>query len=159
MNIQVQAKNFHSQAEMVEEAKARRKRFEIAGRMAAMRKAAPLPAPEPEKERIALPPMPLWSQFGLNFDAHVVEWHLRRANPALTYVKDRCNELGWSFNTIIGSQRRYPVVRVRQKLMWEVSEKFKLSLPQIGRMFGGRDHTTVLHAIRKVEATTQRATS
>ncbi|OJY66599.1 MAG: hypothetical protein BGP09_31360 [Rhizobium sp. 60-20] len=155
--MQIEATRFQSQAEMVAEARARRKRFEIAGRLAAMKKIAPLPTPEPEKERITLSPLPLWSQFGLNFDAHVVEWHLRRANPALTYVKDRCNELGWTFSTIVGPQRRRPVVRVRQKLMWEVSEKFNLSLPQIGRMFGGRDHTTVLHAIRKVEADTPRA--
>ncbi len=152
MNIQVQAKNFHSEAEMVEEAKARRKRFEIAGRMAALRKAAPLPAPEPEKVRRILSPIPLWEQFGLNFDAHVVEWHLRRANPAQAYLKDRCAELGVSYKRIVGGRVLKNIAEPRHQLMWEIWDKFDLSTPQIGRMFGGRDHTTVLYAIHKVEA-------
>jgi chromosomal replication initiator protein len=33
------------------------------------------------------------------------------------------------------------------------------SLPEIGRRFGGRDHTTVLHAVRKIEALVGRDTT
>ncbi len=157
MNIHIEVKHFQSQAEMVAEAKARRKRFEIAARRAMNRKFTPLPAPTLPTPKFVAKQIPQWEQFGLHFDAHVVEWHLRRANPALTYVRDRCNEMGWTPTTILGPQRRREVVRVRQLLMWEVSERFRLSLPQIGRMFGGRDHTTVLHAIRRVEANTPRS--
>jgi chromosomal replication initiator protein len=33
------------------------------------------------------------------------------------------------------------------------------SLPEIGRRFGGRDHTTVLHAVRKIEALVNKDTA
>ena len=39
--------------------------------------------------------------------------------------------------------------------MYLTRELTKLSLPQIGAFFAGRDHTTVLHACRKVEAEMQ----
>jgi hypothetical protein len=53
----------------------------------------------------------------------------------------------------ITSQGRFMgFVRPRQFAMWRVSEEQKLSLPEIGRRFGGRDHTTALHAIRKVKS-------
>jgi hypothetical protein len=152
MNIQFETKIYQTGAEMIEEAKARRKRFEIAGRLAKMKKLAPVQASEPVEIRFVAPKIPLWDQFSLNFDHHITEWHMRKVNPPLTYLKDRCAELGWSFTTITGPQRRDAVVEVRHQLMWEISERFTISLPQIGRMFGGRDHTTALYAIRKVEA-------
>jgi hypothetical protein len=41
-------------------------------------------------------------------------------------------------------------VLARHEAMWEIKrQRPGLSLPQIGRLFGNRDHTTVLHAIRK----------
>lgn len=40
----------------------------------------------------------------------------------------------------------------RQVAMWLCRKYTKLSLPEIGRKFGGRDHTTALHSIRKIEA-------
>ena len=43
-------------------------------------------------------------------------------------------------------------VRPRQVAMYLAKTLTLRSLPEIGRRFGGRDHTTVLHAVRKIEA-------
>ncbi|MFZ3335664.1 MAG: helix-turn-helix domain-containing protein, partial [Xanthobacteraceae bacterium] len=43
------------------------------------------------------------------------------------------------------------VVRPRQVAMYLAKVLTLRSLPEIGRRFGGRDHTTVLHAVRKIE--------
>lgn len=40
----------------------------------------------------------------------------------------------------------------RQEAMWIARHISDLSMPVIGRWFGGRDHTTVLHALRSVES-------
>ena len=47
---------------------------------------------------------------------------------------------------------RSNVVRPRQVAMYLAKVLTLRSLPEIGRRFGGRDHTTVLHAVRKIEA-------
>ena len=49
------------------------------------------------------------------------------------------------------SRRGDGVARHRQVAMYLTRQMTPLSLPNIGRRFGKRDHTTVLHAIRKVE--------
>jgi chromosomal replication initiator protein len=48
--------------------------------------------------------------------------------------------------------RTTDVVRPRQIAMFLAKDLTPHSLPVIGRKFGGRDHTTVLHAVRKIEA-------
>src|ERR1700726_3369948 len=50
------------------------------------------------------------------------------------------------------SRRTANVVRPRQVAMYLAQVLTLRSLPAIGRRFGGRDHTTVLHAVRKIEA-------
>jgi chromosomal replication initiator protein len=47
------------------------------------------------------------------------------------------------------------VVRPRQIAMYLAKVLTLRSLPEIGRRFGGRDHTTVLHAVRKIEGLVQ----
>jgi len=47
------------------------------------------------------------------------------------------------------------VARPRQAAMWIAKQITTRSLPDIGRRFGGRDHTTVLHAVRRIEALKQ----
>jgi chromosomal replication initiator protein len=46
--------------------------------------------------------------------------------------------------------RRREVVKPRQIIMYILREDFHLSYPAIGTVFGGRDHTTVIHACEKV---------
>lgn len=52
---------------------------------------------------------------------------------------------------ILSARRTAVVVRPRQIAMYLSKMLTPRSLPEIGRRFGGRDHTTVLHAVRKIE--------
>ena len=52
---------------------------------------------------------------------------------------------------ILSSRRTATVVKPRQVAMYLSKALTLRSLPEIGRRFGGRDHTTVLHAVRKIE--------
>ena len=49
------------------------------------------------------------------------------------------------------ARRSRAVARPRQVAMYLAKQLTSRSLPEIGRQFGGRDHTTVIHAVRKVE--------
>ncbi|HTJ63260.1 MAG TPA: helix-turn-helix domain-containing protein, partial [Alphaproteobacteria bacterium] len=48
-------------------------------------------------------------------------------------------------------RRARTVARPRQVAMFLAKQLTQRSLPEIGRKFGGRDHTTVIHAVKKVE--------
>jgi chromosomal replication initiator protein len=50
-----------------------------------------------------------------------------------------------------GKKRTSEIANARQIAMYIIREITELSLPLIGEYFGGRDHTTVLYALRKVE--------
>ena len=56
------------------------------------------------------------------------------------------------FNDMISVRRSRVVARPRQVAMYLSKNFTPKSLPEIGRMFGGRDHTTVMHAIKKVQS-------
>jgi len=56
-----------------------------------------------------------------------------------------------SRSDILSERRTAAVVRPRQIAMYLSKALTLRSLPEIGRRFGGRDHTTVLHAVRKIE--------
>ena len=59
---------------------------------------------------------------------------------------------GLSIGELVGATRRRDVVFPRQVAMYLTREMAGMSLPQIGTIFGGRDHTTVMHSCRAVEA-------
>lgn len=50
---------------------------------------------------------------------------------------------------MVGPSRALPLIHPRQEATYWVARCTPLSFPVIGRLFGGRDHTTVLHSIRK----------
>lgn len=52
---------------------------------------------------------------------------------------------------LLSNRRTRSIVRPRQVAMYLAKMMTLRSLPEIGRRFGGRDHTTVLHAVRKIE--------
>jgi chromosomal replication initiator protein len=52
---------------------------------------------------------------------------------------------------MFSKKRTRAIARPRQMAMYLAKELTDLSLPEIGQAFGGRDHTTVLHACRKIE--------
>jgi chromosomal replication initiator protein len=56
-----------------------------------------------------------------------------------------------SIDELVGPSRRQPLARCRQIGMYLCREHTDLSLPKIGAQFGGRDHTTVIHAVEKVK--------
>jgi chromosomal replication initiator protein len=63
------------------------------------------------------------------------------------------------FNTttteLLGQSRKRPVANARQVAMYVMRELTELSYPEIGREFGGRDHTTVIHAVQRIQRAMQ----
>ena len=57
---------------------------------------------------------------------------------------------GFTEEELKGKSRRRPLVTARQISMYVCRELTDLSYPQIGQEFGGRDHTTAIHAVSKV---------
>ena len=67
---------------------------------------------------------------------------------AKEFIMKRAVELGISYDAVVGRSRERGIVNARHLLMSEVYMNFRqLSLCQIGKLFGGRDHTTTYHAV------------
>jgi chromosomal replication initiator protein len=52
---------------------------------------------------------------------------------------------------ILSQNRQRAIARPRQMAMYLCKRLTQRSLPEIGRKFGGRDHTTILYGVRKIE--------
>ena len=59
---------------------------------------------------------------------------------------------GFTVEDLCGKSRRRPLVIARQIGMYCFREMTDYSYPRIAEEFGGRDHTTVIHAVEKVKA-------
>lgn len=67
-----------------------------------------------------------------------------------------CELYGLNQNEIIGKSRKKNIVIPRQMAMYLCRHLTDMSLPKIGEYFGGRDHTTVIHAVEKMEKDMQK---
>lgn len=59
--------------------------------------------------------------------------------------------LNFDVEALKGKSRQRPLVTARQIAMYVFREQTDLSYPSIARLFGGRDHTTVIHAVEKIQ--------
>ena len=70
------------------------------------------------------------------------------------------NYFGVTIEALCSADRSRVLVNARQIAMYLCRELTELSLPKIGQLFGGRDHTTVMHANRKIrQQMTERRTT
>jgi chromosomal replication initiator protein len=65
-------------------------------------------------------------------------------NKAAQYFSFKVSEL-------TGSSRKAPLTAARHVAMYLLYEELSLPYVQIGELFGGRDHTTVIHAVEKIK--------
>jgi len=81
---------------------------------------------------------------------------IRPQEPKRIKIEDIQRVVARQYNVsrsdLLSSRRTANVVRPRQVAMYLAKTLTLRSLPEIGRRFGGRDHTTVLHAVRKIES-------
>jgi chromosomal replication initiator protein len=80
---------------------------------------------------------------------------LLRSNERRVTIDEIQRKVAEHFNIRLGEmtsdRRARAVARPRQVAMYLAKQLTTRSLPEIGRKFGGRDHTTVMHAVRKIE--------
>lgn len=69
-------------------------------------------------------------------------------------VEEWCRDTGQpaSWHEIVSVRRSRAICRARSLLIWLARRHTSLSLPQIGRQLGGRDHTTILYNCRVIDA-------
>lgn len=125
---------------------------------------APPPVARPAAKLVIAKPAPVIpekSYYPQMWFWELVNFIPRRVNSSVTcHVGPRvehiqkivCKSYGISRTDILADRRTAAVVRPRQVAMYVSKELTTQSLPEIGRRFGGKDHTTVLHAVRKITA-------
>lgn len=74
--------------------------------------------------------------------------HVSMQQIALEVAK-KYIDLGVTYSQLFSPQRSKEIVAARQECFYRCGTETRNSLPAIGRYFGGKDHTTVLHGIRK----------
>jgi hypothetical protein len=110
--------------------------------------------PKPQLRPVEPPPEPAqpdaieaaFAELGEELTAAILAPH-----PCTRIINETALEHDIPREELLSPTRTLRLVRIRQLAMWRCRQA-GISLPVIGRYFGNRDHTTVLHAVRKIEA-------
>ncbi len=81
----------------------------------------------------------------------IVAGHRPRQLTPDAMLETISGKLGFTVDALKGKSRQRPLVTARQIAMYVFREQTDLSFPAIARVFGNRDHTTVIHAVDKVQ--------
>ena len=84
------------------------------------------------------------------FLGDIVDSDMRRVSPQVI-IKAVCETFDITESALKGPRRHRHVTQPRQVAMYLIRELTDESLPRIGSLFGGRDHTTVLNALKRIE--------
>ena len=76
---------------------------------------------------------------------------LKKSKTPIAMVHDMCDKLGVSYDAVCGAGRNRALVLARQMMMAVLHGATKLSLNEIGQYVGGRDHATVMYALKQIE--------
>jgi chromosomal replication initiator protein len=93
---------------------------------------------------------PLTRELAETVLADLVAGRQPRRITAQQILKVTSDHFGFDVDELCGPSRRRPLVMARQISMYVFRELTDFSYPAIAREFGGRDHTTVIHAVEKI---------
>ena len=124
----------------------------------------------PRTESVSLAPIDYWpasfcdieSDWNMDFPRLAINMQHKNYSPEFVEPIDAifkireiqravCKAYNANFNDILSARRVASIVEPRHVAIMLVNHLTKLSMPEIGRRFGGRDHTTILYAIRKLD--------
>lgn len=109
------------------------------------------PAPEQKqapKQPVVVLPEVVVSPFGMSFTYGDPE---QQSPSMMRIIREVAVEHDMTEGAIIGERRTKEIVVARQHAMWRLAQEQRWSMARIGRVLGGRDHTTVIHGVRRHE--------
>lgn len=94
--------------------------------------------------------LPLTMQTAENTLGDIISANVPRQITAKVVIEATADMFGLTVDELCGKSRSRPLVTARQVAMYVLREMTDFSYPAIGRAFGNRDHTTVMHAVSKI---------
>lgn len=110
--------------------------------------AQPSPPPPPKIEPVGEPVIVVTKALKAGGGEDIVQGTRPRVSFIICMVAEH---FGMSKTDLISARRTRDVVRPRQIVSYLAKTMTLRSLPEIGRLLGNRDHTTILHGVRKIE--------
>ena len=94
---------------------------------------------------------PITTELAQNLLSDLLSDTVQRPRTDIQLLEEIAEILGFEVDALRGKSRQRPLVTARQIAMYVFRDLTDLSYPSIARLFGGRDHTTVIHAVEKIQ--------